>query len=310
MNRTSVRSLTLGEASVSMLLRHLPVKHGKHRLLDFVYPRMKVGRGSWMRIPFAGSMLELDASDLTGWHFAILRDFDPEVSEVLLAAAEGLTSHTFWDVGANKCACSFAIATALPEASIVCIEPQSRLEATNRENLHKVCGNRFQYFQVGLSESAGGKSLSIPESNSGAARVLRADESSSHRLETVEVLTALELRDRTGMGWPTLVKIDVEGHEEEVIASLRPALESKEVRAIVFEHHRSPDTRFDAIEGVARDAGYPLFAIRKSAFSTWLEPMETHRGGSTDFVLLTPECADTSPGIRTLLGKHRKLTKW
>ena len=49
----------------------------------------------------------------------------------------------------------------------------------------------------------------------------------------------------SGYGWPTLIKIDVEGHEALVVDSCLSALRSQHCRVVVFENHVGEVDAFD-----------------------------------------------------------------
>ena len=113
------RQLTSGEAALSWMLRHLPIKHGAHRILDRLCPKQWVNGDPVVNLGFSGKRLTLDISDLVGWHFAMLRNFDPEVAEIILKFADNSSEEIFWDIGANKGTLSYQIARKLPKAKIV-----------------------------------------------------------------------------------------------------------------------------------------------------------------------------------------------
>ncbi len=82
----------------------------------------------------------------------MLRSFDPEVVATLYEVASHDEHPVFWDIGANKCACSYEISQLLPTAKIVAIEPQPALRDANVFNLMNTCPGRFEYVQAGIGE--------------------------------------------------------------------------------------------------------------------------------------------------------------
>jgi hypothetical protein len=77
------RKPTIGETALSWALYHLPIKHGAHRILDRPCPSTWFDGDPLVAFDFHGKTLPLDVSDLVGWHFFMLRSFDPEVIETL-----------------------------------------------------------------------------------------------------------------------------------------------------------------------------------------------------------------------------------
>lgn len=296
----SYRSLTPVERVVATALRLLPLKHGKHRLLDHLLPKPVGIAESTVATVYHGRSLRIDIDDLVGWHFAMLGSFDPEVTEVLVAAS-GAVNEVFWDVGANKGACSYAVAVALRNCRIVAIEPQRQLAANLVHNLGQVCPNRFEHHPVGLSTSESRKELTIPDGNRGRATLHPDRMCASGTSEIIHLVTATSLEASSNFGWPTLVKIDVEGHEAEVIESLRPCIASRHCRAIVFENHTAERSAFARISKLARENAYRVFGIGKTPFSTRLAPAETQLCGITDYVMTSPAVLADRAQFRALM---------
>lgn len=297
----SVRSMTIGESLLSLMLRILPVKHGKHRLLD------RLCRRAWKRdellvwVPFNGKRIRILVDELVGWHFAMLRSFDPEVVDVLLASGREMEEAVFWDIGANKGACSYAIAFGLAYAKIVAIEPQSSLEADNRYNLDQLCSDRYHYVRAGIGEREETLSLVIPAENTGKASLHMSSTRDNGKVEAIEIVRAERVVAESGWGWPDLVKIDVEGHESVVIASLLDGLVEKKIKVIVFECHAHDRAQFDQIRQVINGLGYTLYCIDKSVFSTRLRRTDQIVNGMTDYVILLDRFREESRSLKRLI---------
>jgi FkbM family methyltransferase len=283
---TPVRSPTPLESCFSGFLRMLPIKHGAHRILDHVKPRPWAKGSHLVDVPYRGHVVQMDVSDLVGWHFLMLRNFDPEVTEVLERFSTGDDKDVFWDIGANKGACSYEIATALPATKIVAIEPQREMQALLRKNLEAVARGRHEIFAMGIGETPGAVEIFIPEGNRGAASMVSSHRRPQGLVETVEVATAESIRQQSRYGWPTIVKIDVEGFEPSVIRSLEPAFAAGGVRCCVFECHPGEADGWQSIRDCTERHGYRLHAIRKSAFATHLVPATSLLAGSTDYAIV------------------------
>ena len=227
------RQLTIGEAALSWMLRHLPIKHGKHRILDRLCPKAWVNGDPVVALSFHGNRLTLDLSDLVGWHFAMLRNFDPEVAEILLRFSDFDAEEIFWDIGANKGTFLYQVAHELPKAKIVAIEPQPELVRQLIKNTER--HDRCQIFDVGLGDEAKTVPLYIPDANRGSASLVHNFDGA--RSMSVKIETAETIKARSGLGWPTLVKIDVEGYEPNVIRSLRPAFEYAQYQMLCLRMH-------------------------------------------------------------------------
>jgi FkbM family methyltransferase len=282
----AARQLTVLESCFSHALRMLPLKHGAHRILDRMKPAPWVRGSPLVDVPYRGHRIQMDVSDLVGWHFLMLRNFDPEVTEVLKRFSSEEGDDVFWDVGANKGACSYEIATALPNAKIVAIEPQQGLQALLSKNLAVVAPGRHVVCPVGIGESPGTFEMFIPHGNAGAATMVPTRRGVRGRVEVVRVSTAEVVRQLSEYGWPTLVKIDVEGFEPSVVRSMVPAFAVRRVRCCVFECHPSEAVAFATIRACTERHGYRVHAIRKTAFATALVPAPQLLPGSTDYAIV------------------------
>lgn len=284
----NTRKLTFGEKALSLFLRALPIKNGKHRILDHI---LKVPWGlsttSNVEFRYKNTDLIINIDDLVGWHFLILRSFDPEIVDVLTKLASHDTEHVYWDIGFNKGACSYAIAKAMPNSKVVAIEPQAELKELNEVNLKRICPNRFEYYQLAIGLKNEILPLVVPEKNKGKATLHCSTITEDAVIEEIQMVTPQTIVEQSAFGWPTLVKIDVEGHEPHVIRSLLPALTNHKCEVIVFENHFNEIDNFNIIKNITKDIGYSLFGISKSIFTTKLVPAISIVEDITDYVLVS-----------------------
>jgi FkbM family methyltransferase len=278
-------------------LRHFPIKHGHHKLLNRICQKSWSSEGI-VACNFHGKMLAIDISDLVGWHFLMLRGFHPEVVETIVHFADKNAEEVFWDIGANKGACSYQVAHALPKCKIVAVEPQTDLIPHLRANLQVVAEGRADVLPVGIGEKSEISYLYVPKDNKGAASLLVPLEFPLEKngLE-VRIETAEWVKRNSRFGWPTLVKIDVEGFEPKVIDSLLPALKSHLIKCCVFECKVSEKDGFQQIYESVEGFGYKTYVIRKSIFSTWLEETSKLVNGATDYALVR-----SAPPLEARLG--------
>ena len=298
--RAGSRAMSTAESMLSALLRALPIKHGRHRLLDKIKPQPWSHTSTVVKTPYKGHQLLMDADDLVGWHFLMLKSFDPEVSEVLCAVGGASERQVMWDVGANKGACAYAVATALPRSRIVLIEPQATLTELLEHNMRELAPGRFELHAVGVGVREETLELVIPGDNKGRASLVLDVGTGDQCKVMVPIRTAQQIADTSAFGWPTLVKIDVEGFEPQVFESLAPALAARACEAIVFENHPFQVEAFRQIFGIVQPCGYRVFAILKSPFSTRLQACETIVAAATDYAVIRDDLLDR-PLVRKML---------
>lgn len=297
----SARSLSFAEQLVSVGLRMLPIAHGKHKILDRAFPSIWNKSGQDLRVAVKGGVITVDPHDLVGWHYAMLRSFDPEVVEVLHKACDPDREEVLLDIGANKCACSLGLASRLSRLRVVAVEPQSTLVGRNLANLGHLCKGRFEYVQAGIGEAEAQLSLVVPRRNSGRASLHMKRVDPSDSIETVQIKTASAIARNSSFGWPTIVKIDVEGHEPHVFKSLTPCLESGRCKAIVFENHATETEAFNCIRRQVEQYGYSVFGIRKSPWKIRLYPALTQLPGTTDYLVLSKDLMSGNDRLTRLI---------
>jgi FkbM family methyltransferase len=146
------------------------------------------------------------ADDLVGWHFLLLKSFDPAVSEVLCAAGRGSERQVMWDIGANKGACAYAVATELPCSQVVLIEPQASLSELLEHNMQKLAPGRFELHAVGVGIRQEMLELVIPGDNKGRASLVLDVGTEDCRKVMVPMRSAKQIADSSAFGWPTLAE--------------------------------------------------------------------------------------------------------
>lgn len=293
------RQLSISETLLSLILRALPVKHGKHRLLDHIAPKAWNKSGKPVRLSMYGCEVIVDPNDLVGWHFAMLRSFDPEVAEILEKACNPGFKEVFWDIGANKGSCFCSLAAKLPLLHVVAIEPQTSLFKHNISNLEAICPGRYEYVQTGIGEEEAELTLVIPRSNWGGASLHIQQGHPDDKREVIKIQTADQIAESSKFGWPTVAKIDVEGHEPPIFRSLAPCFASRVCKAIVFENHKSETEAFDTIKAVTEPYGYEIFGITKSLWSTTLVPTREHLSQVLNYAVIRAD----------LLTENKRLAK-
>ena len=77
----------------------------------------------------------------------------------------------------------------------------------------------------------------------------------------------------SGLNRLDLIKIDVEGHEEQVFSTLTPLIDAYRPKAIVFEHAGALDSPSRPIRRILDPLGYHVFGIQKRLMHWRLQPI-------------------------------------
>lgn len=184
--------------------------------------------------------------------------YDLTVSEVLWRLIDDRDVAV--DVGANIGYMTGVMAHRVGRnGRVVCFEPNPEIFEILVENINNwkpELGVPIDAHRLALSNRAGQGMLGIPNEfkhNHGLAALIK-DGTSVENVFHVE-LSKLEalIKERID-----LLKIDVEGHEYEVLQGAEQLLNSRNIRDIVFEEHNSYPT---PVTRLLEDKGYTIFNL-------------------------------------------------
>lgn len=157
------------------------------------------------------------------------RDFEPDLQVLPLLASPG---DTVLDIGANFGLYSrFLSARVGSGGKVMAFEPLPPMAEVLRNNVQKLGLSNVEVRQQALSDSLGLVSMSVPQYEGGGDNFYEAQIISDREGDfKVETNTLDHLFEQEGVR-PSFLKIDVEGHEEEVVRggmkmlhALRPKL--------------------------------------------------------------------------------------
>jgi FkbM family methyltransferase len=183
--------------------------------------------------------------------------------------------NTAIDVGANIGYMTTLMASRVGETgTVLSIEPHPQVFAHLQSNVALLRSSTpiIQLFNVAISDRTMITELSIPKgfsTNQGTASL--SDElADTHDTVPVQAATLDELM--TSVDKIDLVKIDVEGHEYEVLLGGLQCIKEKGVTHVLFEDHPEPPTR---VTELLMDAGFSIFYLSRHFWGPRLIPLES-----------------------------------
>lgn len=213
--------------------------------------------------------------------------FDLAVSEALARLVE--PGGRLIDAGANAGYMTLLGAVAAgPTGHVIAFEPHPDLFGMLEQNVREAPGARrlarVSLHNIALGDQEGEARLLLPPefgSNDGTARIV-AHAGPADRTVAVRVRRLDDVLDEAGTGGgadasggeAVVLKLDVEGHEPQVLAGAVRTLQARRITHVVFEDHDV--ARSEAVR-LLRDAGYRLFALGWSMRRLRLEPLESGR---------------------------------
>jgi FkbM family methyltransferase len=249
-----------------------PLQYGRRLYAGLNWPR---GLSATVRLPW-GMRVNVNPTEDIGRAVVRRGLYETEVVELLWRLT--LPEDTVIDAGANIGYMSSVFAARLgPGGKLFSFEPHpeifARLEANAGlwRNDGAECQMRLR--RVALGSARGAAILQVPEffaNNQGTAFIGTSKAISPSNGEmSVEVASlADEFGPQADIG---VVKLDVEGHELEVLKGMRPLLEARRVRDIVFEEHGefpAPTHKY------LKSFGYSIFGVARRWWGLVCKPEE------------------------------------
>lgn len=219
-----------------------------------------------------GMTLHVDPTRDIGHSIATTGVFDLAVSEVLARVLE--PGARMIDAGANVGYMTLLGAVASGTAGqVASFEPHPDLFRVLERNVTEAPRAdrlaRIALHNIALGDRDGEAWLLLPPgfgSNDGTARIV-TEAAASDRTVAVRVR---RLDDVLGGVGADVLKLDVEGHEPQVLAGGIGTLQARRITHVVFEDHDV--TRSEAVR-MLRDAGYRIFALGWSMRRLRIEPL-------------------------------------
>jgi FkbM family methyltransferase len=224
------------------------------------------GRRATVRLPW-GLPLDVNADESVGFTIFTTGVFDPCVSETMHRLID--PGELVVDVGANiGYLTSLAATRAGSDGTVLAFEPHPVVFALLQGNVARWDGvANIEARQTALSDRDGTAELNAGSSFEANMGLSRLDEGHAEAGDVLVSVSVKQLDEVVGDREVGLLKIDVEGHEPEVLRGARRLLESRRVRDVIFEDHDPyPDDSTRLVEGT----GYTLYALSNDLFGVQL----------------------------------------
>lgn len=211
--------------------------HLRRRLRGFrVVRNVLIGSREISVLTPYGTVFQCDPDEHIGG--AVLRHgfFEPEVMEALRPFLSA--SGTFWDIGANFGLYAVTAAALFPGMCVHAFEPIAELRShlIRHADLN---GVRVTSHALALSNASGSFEIYVPPTGASGRATLRKDYAGSDwQKSDVQTARGDELITRGELELPTVIKIDVEGLELQVVEGFGTLLSDRRLEAIVFESSR------------------------------------------------------------------------
>lgn len=214
------------------------------------------------------------SNEVVGRSLWLMGIYDLVVTEVLWRLIE--SNETAIDVGASLGYMTNIMAKKVGKTGKVwCFEPNPEVYKELSENVVSwqatLDWNQINTQQIALSNQSGVGVLSVPTNNrEEAALVSTPDLQNQENISENYTVTLTRLDDilkkNSQIG---LIKIDVEGHELEVLQGASGLISKQQIRDIIYEDHSGYPT---PVSKFLEQHGYIIFRIWKGFWKPLLEP--------------------------------------
>ena len=188
-------------------------------------------------------------------------------SEVIDAILSELSDGVLWDIGADFGLHGLTAKFQRRESRVVCFEPSVAM-------LGRLCRNcalndlEVEIVGVALSNRTGFQTLFVgPDGNPGMSTLSPWSGASYSGSQLVAVFRGDDLLEQGLIARPTVIKLDVEGHELSVLEGMPKTLNLPSLRAVVFED--SSDNGSE-VKKLLRDAGFECAVLLRRENSAHL----------------------------------------
>ncbi len=227
--------LAIVRALVRGYLRYFPLRNGKGWLYRQCQEKLlPPERHVVMRVR-QGFRLRLDLMDPAQRQVYFFGEYD-ERHEIRLLTRLLLPGDRFWDVGANIGYYTLTAAKLVaPAGRVVAFEPGAAAWQSLKDNVALNPGGTIRLERLALSDRSGEAVLHRRGdiADGGASLSRRADYHQA--AEVVTTTTLMAFLAASGEGPPDFLKIDVEGHEDDVLAGGAELLEGHSPPLLLIE---------------------------------------------------------------------------
>jgi len=250
-----------------------------------------------------GFVMALDRSDFVQQTIFAEGEYEPEVTREILS--ELRDDDVFYDIGANV---GYYTCAALKNGvkSVHAFEPDPVAASVLRLNLrlNGLMGTSCQVMEMALGCRVGSGTFHRSHvSNSGRSGFRPVDAVASFEVP-IETIDSLITAERAPA--PTVLKVDVEGLEHEVLLGARRLLEGRPPRLIIFEaHHDLLASPGHPLSRYLRECGYVIEHLPR--LSRIVEDVENYAARPVrpkSEIIASPAAEDRLPLVSVVVPMH------
>jgi FkbM family methyltransferase len=258
------------------LARRYPLLSGCGSFGNSKWVRMAAGQDReeivWAKL-HDGSRLRVPIADYVGRAVYYVGDLDRKVTRLIEMLVR--PGDTVLDIGANLGVVTFPLASLVGRTGrVLAFEPNPPIAQLLQESITENRATQITLHTCALGTENGEMEMSIPGHNAGMATL---DPSRFHAGSTrvrVPVRRLTDLLQQANLGPISLMKIDVEGFEAEVLEGGRDYLTQHPPAAILFESNAAGQSAVNSpTVKTLQEWGYTIYGLPKRKFRLAAVPL-------------------------------------
>lgn len=259
-------------------LRNLARKTGLLKLLSMRGRRLddqarkyyEANKPEYATISLLGYNYKLTTTSAYEWMRANAVYRDEHILNTLLSRLDDQTD--CWDIGASIGAYSCLLSMKnKKQGTVYAFEPELKSREKLQHNIQINSIDNIKVYDVALGKEESELTLVLADdTTAGTHKLEPGADAAHHAVQQVKVMTMDSLIERDGLNVPGVMKIDVEGWEEQVLQGGRKTIASPGCKAIMIEMHFS----IYAAEKDSDRAVRITHLLQDSGFNklTWVDP--------------------------------------
>jgi FkbM family methyltransferase len=212
----------------ALVMGLLPSRAGQFRVAQWYWWRRRPPHRIVGQRLADGTRVELDLGDRTQALAFMTRRYSEDLIREIVANLP--TGGLFLDVGANAGLVTFQVAHRRPDARIVAFEPNPAAVQAWRRNSRLNSGAHAVLEEMAVTDHDGRASLVAPPSDLGAGYIAEPG-----RGMQVDATTLDSYCRARGVEVVDVLKVDVQGHEQEVLGGAQQLLRNGAIRYMLLE---------------------------------------------------------------------------
>lgn len=273
---------------VRAMLHLYPFPRGQGRIVDRFFNGLAFEDERLTVRTKDGFLITVIPNDLIGRQLYLTGQFDRTIVEILLHfSREG---DCIADIGANIGYITCSMLHHVAGVKMISVEPIPYIFDLLEKNVARFSTRDARCIRAAISDRDGSGHMAVRNDNIGASRVVQAPSAPSENVIEIPLITGSSLVEQAGTDRIDLVKIDVEGHEANVIGTLAKVFEKHRPRAVLFEHFDDLTDPSSVIRQVFDQLDYEIAGVQKRLTRWDLVPIDElkRRGLAANDYVATP----------------------